>query len=425
MFTSFSTALSALYATSTAIDVVGNNLANLNTTGYKTSVVSFHDLVTQSLGAGLGETQVGFGTARPLTERLFTQGAVQASAGVLDAAVQGDGFFMVKDSNNSTLYTRAGSFQVDAEGNLLTSTKERVQGWTEINGAVNTNGATGDIKIPVGQLREPVATKTCSVDLNLNAAAVPGTDDGSFSTTIEAIDSLGNPLVLTMTFTKDATTPLQWNAQVSIPGDATTGGTPGTPTDLLATPVALVFNPDGTLASPDVTTGSIQMDITGLSDHAADITPLTWNIYNSLTGRPRVTQFSQPSAASANAQDGQSPAQLIRVGLGDGGTVLAQYSNGTQKVVARLALASIRNPQSLIAVGSNNYQTSAASALPAIGIPDTGGRGKIMGGSLESSTVDIASEFTELIVLQRAYQANSRVITAVDELSQDTINLKR
>jgi flagellar hook protein FlgE len=424
MFSSFSTALSALYATSTAIDVVGNNLANINTTGFKTSVVSFHDLVTQSLGAGLGETQVGFGTARPLTERLFTQGAVQASSGLLDAAIQGDGFFMVKDSTGSMMYTRAGNFKVDAEGNLLTSTRELVQGWTEVNGVVNTNGATGDIKIPVGQLRPPIATTTASLDLNLNASSVAGTDDASFSTTIEAVDSLGNPLVLTMTFTKDPTTPLQWNAQVSIPGEATTAGTPGTPTDLLAAPVALTFNPDGTLATPDLASGLIPIDITGLSDNAADMS-ITWNLYNSATNEPRITQFAQSSGASANAQNGQSPAQLIRVGLGDGGTILAQYSNGTQKVVARVALASIRNPGSLIAMGSNNYQTSAATALPAIGTPNTGGRGAIIGGELESSTVDIASEFTQLIVLQRAYQANSRVITAVDELSQDTINLKR
>src|SRR5436305_3850249 len=132
MFTSFSTALSALNANSTAIDVVGNNLANLNTPGFKSSVVYFRDLVTQSLGAGLGETQVGFGTGRPLTIRQFTQGSIQASTGVLDAAVQGDGFFVTKNIQGNTLYTRAGNFQVDDAGNLKTNTGERVQGWTNI-----------------------------------------------------------------------------------------------------------------------------------------------------------------------------------------------------------------------------------------------------------------------------------------------------
>src|SRR5579871_4911602 len=130
MFTSFSTALSALSATSTAIDVVGNNLANLNTPGFKTSQVVFRDLVTQSLGAGLGETQVGFGTGQPLTVREFSQGAIQTSSGLLDAAIQGDGFFVVQDASGQDLYTRAGNFQTDTSGNLKTDTGDMVQGWT-------------------------------------------------------------------------------------------------------------------------------------------------------------------------------------------------------------------------------------------------------------------------------------------------------
>src|SRR5512133_3325117 len=157
MFTSFSTALSALSAFSTAVDVVGNNLANLNTPGYKTSVVYFRDLVTQSLGAGLGETQVGFGTGRPLTIRQFSQGAIQASTGLLDAAVQGDGFFVVRNSEGNQLYTRAGNFQVDDAGNLKTNTGERVQGWTTLDpttGLLDTNGATGDIVVPVGAAKQ-------------------------------------------------------------------------------------------------------------------------------------------------------------------------------------------------------------------------------------------------------------------------------
>src|ERR1044072_227475 len=143
MFTSFSTALSALSASATAVDVVGNNLANLNTPGYKTSVVYFRDLVTQSLGAGLGETQVGFGTGRPLTIRQFTQGSIQASTGGLDAAIQGDGFFVVQTAPGNNISPRAGSFQLDLQGTLLTTTGEKVQGWTATDantGAVNTNG---------------------------------------------------------------------------------------------------------------------------------------------------------------------------------------------------------------------------------------------------------------------------------------------
>jgi flagellar hook protein FlgE len=421
MFTSFSTALSALNATSTAVDVVGNNLANLNTTGYKTSVVSFHDLVTQSLGAGLGETQVGFGTARPLTMRRFTQGAVQASTGLLDAAVQGDGFFVVRDRNDAMLFTRAGNFQVDAAGNLLTSTKERVQGWTLINGVVDTNGPTGDIKIPVGSLRQPAATENFSVDLNLNASGEAGLASGSFSVPMEVVDSLGTTHVLTVSFEKSATTSGQWDYTITAPGEELVGGTAGTPSELLDGSIR--FDETGTLIEPLVADGAVTIPDFQFNDGSAEM-GLTWRLYDE-TGKPRLTQYAQPSAPSAQWQDGVVPAQLIRVGLADGGTVLAQYSNGTQEIVGQLAMASVRNPGSLVAVGNNNFQASAQTAMPAIGVPDTGGRGKILGGSLEASTVDIAREFTDLIVLQRGYQANARVVTAVDELSQDTINLKR
>ncbi len=415
MFTSFSTALSALNAHATAVDVVGNNLANLNTPGFKSNVVSFHDLVTQSLGAGLGETQVGFGVGRPTTLRVFSQGAIESSSGALDAAVQGEGFLVAKSDTGATLYTRGGHLQVDNDGNLLTSTGERLQGWTESNGTLTTTGPTGDIVLPVGSLKPPVPSSEFTVDMNLDAAASAGPPPDTFSTAIEIFDSLGGSHVITVDFTKTANAN-EWSYSMSIPdADVTTPITPVTGT--------LQFAANGTLASPLVTDTMPEISITGLANGASDIDPLTWNLYDGATAR--LTQYTQPSAVSANAQDGSPAAQLLRVGLADEGVVLAQYSNGEQKVVGQLAMAAIRNPQSLIAVGNNNYQLSARTALPAIGLPGTGGRGSIIGGAVENSTVDIAEEFTNLIVLQRGYQANTRVITTVDEMSQETINLKR
>ncbi len=417
MFTSFSTALSALSAHSTAIDVVGNNLANLNTPGFKTSVVSFHDLVTQSLGAGLGETQVGFGVGRPTTIRQFSQGAIQSSSGALDAAIQGDGFFIVEDDSGALLYTRGGNFQCDKAGNLLTSTGERIQGWTTLDpttGEVITSGAISDITVPIGTLKAPTTSTLFSFDLNLNASASAGPPADTFSTAIEVYDSLGSSHVITVQFTKTATAN-EWDYSVTVPdADLTAAFTPVTGT--------ITFDANGTLTSPAVTDTMPQIDITGLADGASDMS-LTWNLYDGLM--PRMTQYSQPSSVSANAQNGSPAAQLVRVGLSNGGEILAQYSNGEQAVVGQVAMASVRNPESLIAMGNNNYQLSARSALPAIGLPGTGGRGSILGGAVEYSTVDIAKEFTNLIVLQRGYQANTRVVTAVDELSQETINLKR
>lgn len=415
MFTSFSTALSALGAHTTAVDVVGNNLANLNTPGYKASVVSFSDLVTQSLGAGLGTTQVGFGVARPTTIRQFSQGAIQASSGPLDVAIQGDGFLVVEDPNTSAqLYTRGGNLQVNKAGQLVTATGFRVQGWNEVNGVLDTTQPATDVFVPVGSLRTPVATQNISFDLNLDAAGTAGPPATTFTSSIEVFDSLGVSHVVSVQFEKTAT-PGEWGYSLSFPdADVTSPVTPVTGT--------IQFNSSGKLQTPDALTAPPSIVITGLNSGAADMT-VNWNLWNGLA--PRLTQYSQPSAVAANAQDGFGAAQLIRVGIGDGGVVLAQYSNGQQVGVGRLAMCSVRNPESMIAVGNNNYQLSARSALPAIGVAGTGGRGQILGGSVEFSTVDIAREFTNLIVLQRGYQANARVVTAVDEISQETINLKR
>ncbi len=416
MITSFSTALSALSAHSTAIDVVGNNLANLNTPGFKTSVVSFHDLVTQSLGAGLGETQVGFGVGRPVTLRQFSQGAIQTTAGPMDVAIQGDGFFVVKTAGGGQAYTRGGNLQVDLSGVLTTSTGQKLQGWSQIgaNGSVDTNTPVGDIVVPVGSLKAPIPTTKVSLDLNLNASASAGPPPDVFSTSVEVVDSLGKSHDVTFTYTKNANTN-EWAYSISVPdSDLTAPFTPVTGT--------LTFDANGRLTSPSATDAAPVLNVTGLANGASDL-DITWSLWDGT--RPRLTQFTQPSAVSALAQDGSPTANLIRVGLADGGKVLAQYSNGQQVVVGQLAMAMVRNPESMIAAGDNNFQLSARSALPAIGLPGTGGRGTVLGGAVEGSTVDIAREFTNLIVLQRGYQANSRVVTTADELSQETINLKR
>ena len=413
MFTSLSTALSGLSADSTAIDVVGNNLANLNTTGFKESIVSFHDLVTQSMGADLGATQVGFGVGTPYTEKEFAQGAIQTTGGTLDAAIQGQGFFIVQTSSGATEYTRAGNFQVDQSGNLISPTGELVQGWTQmVNGQLNTNTAPGNITVPTGTLQPPTATSNISFTLNLNAAGVAGQASGTFATAVTVYDSLGNSHVVTATFTKDATTPNTWDYSLSVP-DADMQNPPFTPLT-----GQLTFNADGTLASS--TPAPQPLAITGLADTASDMS-INWNLYNGTT--PDVTQYAQPSSTSAVTQDGSPAAQLVQVGVGNGGQILAQYSNGQQTVVGQLAMATVRNPDSLVSVGDNNYQLSAGSSIPAVGVPGTGGRGTVQGGALESSTVDIATEFTNLIVYQTAYEANSKVVTTADELSQNTIEL--
>jgi len=416
---SFSIALSGLSADSAALDVVGNNLANLNTTGFKNSNVSFYDLLQTSVAGG--STQIGGGVSAPQTERIFNQGSIQLTGGNYDAAIKGNGFFVVKDPSGNTLYSRAGNFNLDANGNLTTATGQFVQGWTAVNGVVNTSGATGTITIPSNALQTPSATQNFALSVNLNAAGVVGQPSGSFSTPIQVIDSLGVSHTLTVNFTESA--PGNWNYEVDIPGADLSGGTPGTPSPVATG--ALQFDNNGNLTSPAPPLQQVPIAITGLADTASDMN-INWNLATSKgTGTPLVTQYSATSAVSAASQDGVAASQVTQVSISNGGAITAQFSNGNQEVIAQIALASVSNPDSLIAVGQNNFEAGANTATPVVGVPSTGTLGTVEGGALEASTVDIATEFTNLIVYQNSYQANSKVILTLDQLTQALLALKQ
>ncbi|MEO8660951.1 MAG: flagellar hook protein FlgE [Bryobacteraceae bacterium] len=429
MLNSFVSALSALRANGTAVDAVGNNLANLSTVGFKKSSVNFRDVVGDVL-SGSGTTQVGSGVAQPFTPRQFTQGSIQTTGGHLDAAIQGDGFFILRKeagSGTSTstagrFYTRAGDFKVDESGRLVSQSGELVQGWSlnTAQNAINTSDPIGDIVVPVGSSRSARATSSMSVDLNLDGSASTGSQ---FAVPVEIYDSLGNSHTLTVTYSKTAN-PGEWDVNFSLPA------TDGTVT---FTTAQVTFDPNGKLQTvPDgPPPGSFSgIDIQFNNPAVNGIPNLTYSLWGTVPtgidpGVPRITQFSQPSAPSAIKQDGVAAALLTGVTLDDGGSVMAEYSNGDRQEVARLALASIRNPDSLVATGNNNLKLGSDTATPTVGEANTGGRGAIVSLSLESSNVDIAEEFTKLIVYQRGYQANARVITTSDEISQETINLKR
>lgn len=418
MFTVFSTALSALNATTTAIDVVGNNLANMNTTAFKDSDLSFRDLISQSSGNGQAQTQIGLGTAQPLTIQQFTQGAIQTGAGALNGAIQGQGFFIAQATNGNVFYTRDGTFQVDSSGNLLTSTGAKVQGWSALDstGTIDTTGAISGIHILSGALSAPVSTTNMTVDLNLNSAAAADATS-TFTTPVTVYDSLGTSHILTLTFQK--TDVNSWSYQVSLPGAEVTAGTAGTPYDIPNASGTLTFDTEGQLTSPALGE-TIDVKIPGLTDGATDM-DIAWDPYNHGVGR--ITQFGQASAASAASQNGATAAQLVSVSISDGGAITAQYSDGVHSTVGQLAMAAISNPNTLVDIGNNEYQLSAFSADPSVGTPGTGGRGNVVGGALEASNVDLATQFTNLITYQRSYEANAHVVTTADQLSQDTINL--
>ena len=408
---SFSTALSGLSADNIALDVVGNNLANLTTTGFKSNDVQFHDLLQQVSGGA----QIGGGVGAPTTSRSFTQGSIQQTGGQFDAAIQGDGFFSVATSSGTTLYSRDGSFRLDSTGTLVNSNGEAVQGWMAANGVVNTGGATGNIVVSAQSLQTPTATANFTLSANLDAATAT---NGTFSTPIQVIDSLGNTHTLTANFTKTGAN--AWSYDIDIPGADVTGGTAGTPSSLATG--TLTFNSAGVLTSPAA--GSpVQIAASGLSDGAANLS-MNWNLFDA-ANNPLVTQFAQASAASGTTQDGIQSAQMTGVALENGGNIVATLSNGKQMTIAQVAVAKIANPDSLISVGNNDYQLGADTIAPSMGAAGTGGRGTVLGGSLEASNADIAKEFTNLIVYQRGYQANSKVITTLDQVSQDLMNIIR
>jgi flagellar hook protein FlgE len=411
---SFFTPLSGLNASSAAIDVVGNNLANMNTTGFKASSTSFRDLVGDAMAAPGAINGQGVGPAT--SERRFSQGAIQATSGSLDAAISGDGFFLLRNQQGQQLLTRAGDFRVDANGNLLSSTGINVQGWNATNGVVNASGAVSNITLPAIGVGAPLATSSLSITANLNSGA-PATAASSFSTPVPIVDSLGATHMLTVTFTK--TGPNAWSFDVTIPGEDI-GATAGTASNVATG--TLAFNAQGQLTTP-AAPSTVPLAVSGLVNGAAPLA-MNWGLRDA-AGQSQITQFEQTSATAAVNQDGAAAAELVKVSIADGGVIMAQYSNGRERAVAQLATANLRNPSSLAAAGGNNYRLSAQSSALAVGTAGSGGRGRVVAGSLESSTVDIAKEFTNLIVYQRGYQANSKVISTLDELSQEVINLKR
>jgi flagellar hook protein FlgE len=415
---SFSIALSGLTADSDALDVVGNNLANLNTVGYKDTEVNFYDLLQQSIAGGA--TQIGGGVSAPQTEAVFSQGSIQSTGGNYDAAINGNGFFVVQDPNGDTLYTRAGNFQLNGSGELVTDTGQVVQGWTAQNGVLNTSGPIGDITIPSNALQTPSATQNMSVSMNLNAAGVVGASSGSFSTSVQVVDSLGNTQDLTLNFTEAS--PGNWNYTVTIPGQAVSGGTAGTPS--VVAQGSLAFDQNGNLTSPSAP-AQVPLSITGLADGANDMN-INWNLATEGgNGTPLITQYAASSAVSASTQDGVPASQVTQVSIADGGAITAQFSDGNQVVIGQLALASVSNPDSLISVGQNNFEVGANTATPVIGVPGTGTLGTVEGGAIEASTVDIATEFTNLIIYQNSYDANSKVISTLDQMTQNLLNLQQ
>jgi len=290
----YSSALSGLLANTTALDVVSNNLANMNTQGFKSDSVTFEDMMNEATAS----LQIGAGVGSTGTATNFSQGSITSTGNPLDAAIQGNGFFVVQNSSGEPLYTRDGTFTLNSSGQLVDSSGDLVQGWMATNGTVNPSGATSAITVPLLSSQPPVATNTMSMNANLDASAATG---DTFSTPIQVVDSLGNTQTLTVTFTNTGSN--AWSYNVTIPGQDLQGGTPGTNTSIATGNVA--FNSSGALTTP-APPGTVNVtNTTALADGAATLN-VNWNLYDS-SGNSLVTQYAQTSASTGTSQNGSKP----------------------------------------------------------------------------------------------------------------------
>jgi flagellar hook protein FlgE len=402
---SFATALSGLESNNTALNTIANNLANMNTIGYKEQTDQFSTLFYQQLNGGVnGGVQVGVGTQVAMTETDFSNGSPTPTTGQpTNMALQGNGFFVIDDHGQQEL-TRAGDFVLSKDGALQTTTGASVMGYPAANGSISVAGGVQPIVIPLGQTLAAKQTGSMNIQANLDASAAVGT---SVPAPVTLYDSLGGAHQATVTFTKTGIN--TWDYNVALPAGeaASSTGTTGT----------LTFDGNGNLTSPTGTVSGIAFS--GLSDGGSNMN-FSWNL--SGTGSA-ITQTASASNVASATQDGYTSGSYQGFSVDGNGIVQASFSNGQKEVVGQVAVATVANQQGLQATNNTAYLATLASGSAVIGTAGNAGRGTIEGAALESSNVDVSTEFSALIVAQRAFEANSKSVTTFDQATQEAINM--
>jgi flagellar hook protein FlgE len=420
---SFFIPLTGLNADSSALNTIANNLANMNTIGFKARMAQFADLFYQQIGAtGNGDpVQVGAGTQIAAISTDFSSGTSNYTGLNTDVALQGNGFFIV--SNGSSQYlTRAGNFSLDSSGNLVTANGLRVMGYPAANGVVNTNTSLVPINIPESAILSPKATGSFSISANLDSTT---TAASTFPATVNIYDSLGQMHTATVTYTANGNG--SWKYSISLPASDTTAAQSVTGTMTFDSSGNLkTIQPTGAASASTVGTAagdvsSIPVSFTGLTDGAANLT-MNWNLLGA-SGTPTVSQVASKSAVSATNQDGYTSGQYQSFTIGSDGTVTVTFSNQQKMNVGQIALGNVANLQGLEAEGDGNYSATLASGTPTIGTSGSAGLGTMQDAALEGSNVNISAEFANLIIAQRAFEANSKSVTTFDTITQETIQM--
>jgi flagellar hook protein FlgE len=426
MLTSLYTAVSGMNANGESLSVIGDNIANQNTIGFKASSVSFGDVLSQSLSGGSGSSQIGRGVQLTGVSPVFSQGSFQTSSNGLDLAIDGNGFFMVNDpTTTARSYTRAGQFTLDKDGNIVNPEGLTLQGYlADVNG--NITGAVGSMAVAAVQ-NPAVQTGNANMAVNLDASSgvnaawtyVGGTTNPpsaaqyDSTTTISVYDSQGGAHQVNIYFAKTGLN--AWTAHYVYNDSAGLY-------QQAATTQNLTFNTSGALTADNdaatafvwgggVANGSITFDY-GTS------------IAEGGTGLDGTTQFNSPFAVLNMTQDGYSAGALKNINVGQDGTITGVFTNGQTRAIGQVALAKFIAPTSLTKLGRNLFAESFGSGQPIIGTPDTSGLGKVDSNSLELSNVDLANEFVKMIAAQRGFEANSKIITTTDSLLQTLTNLR-
>ncbi|MGI5083935.1 flagellar hook protein FlgE [Treponema putidum] len=463
MMRSLFSGVSGMQNHQTRMDVIGNNVANVNTTGFKRGRVNFQDLISQQLSGasrpteelgGVNPKEVGLGMMVASIDTIFTQGALQTTGVNTDLAIQGNGFFILKDGEK-TFYTRAGAFGLDRDGTLVNPANGmRVQGWMaeEADGLrlINTSGQTEDLTIPIGQKIDAKATTSvdyaCNLDKrlpelpeNANRAQIL---ESTWSTEFKVYDSFGESHELQIDFARVPGEVNAWRATVNVdPTNAEAAATRsgiGT-TDGVENSFIVRFDNNGHLASVTDTAGnvsapagkvSVQVSFNVLGANpgeggAATRQTLDVNLGEIGTSKNTITQFSDKSTTKAYQQDGYGMGYLENFRIDQSGVITGVYSNGVRQELGQIAMASFTNQGGLEKAGQNTYVQSNNSGVANISTSGTVGKGSLIGGTLEMSNVDLTDQFVDMIVTQKGFQAGAKTIQTSDTMLETVLNLKR
>jgi flagellar hook protein FlgE len=419
---SFQQGLSGLNASSKNLEVIGNNVANANTYGAKTSRAEFADLYANAISGG-GGNDIGIGTTVAAVSQQFTQGNITTTDNPLDLAINGAGFFQVTDGKSPPEYTRNGAFKVDSNGFIVNDEQQQLMGYpADATGAIQA-GQAKSLQMPTAGIT-PAPTTKIAMELNLDARAqvtLPGAgapidfaDPTTYNnaTSVTVYDAKGQDVALTYYFQKSASD--TWNVYVAANGTpiATASGNPAAST-------TLTFPANG--GAPTAPVGTVNLDIPSVTNSVGAVTVPISGVALNVSG---ATEYGSAFGVTNLSQDGYSAGQLIGVKFEANGVITASYSNGQTKPAGQVEIATFRNPQGLQPMGGNAWSRTAASGDPVVGVPGAGNLGVLQAGALEESNVDLTAELVNMITAQRDYQANAQTIKTQDQVMQTIVNLR-